>query len=209
MNYRRLDLNGKVFGHLTVLESGNSVRDTTTGRPRTTWVCRCECGKEKVVVTEKLQMGEVISCCDVGCQFHRPLRHKDLTESSFNGLLSNYRHNARTRKREFSLTQEEFRRITSGNCTYCGEPPSMAWRISNLVHTKTEPYIFNGVNRVENTKGYVSENCVSCCKLCNQMKKMLSVETFIRHAKKISSYLERKNSHDCGHVGPRHELAAG
>lgn len=54
-----LDLTGLVFGRLSVLvksgknKSGNS-----------TWLCRCECGNEKVILSSSLISGDATSC---GC----------------------------------------------------------------------------------------------------------------------------------------------
>lgn len=54
-----------------------------------------------------------------------------------------------------------------GNCEYCGTKEKL------------------GVDRIDNTKGYIKGNCVTCCKWCNMMKKNLSVEDFIKHITKI------------------------
>ena len=55
---KRLDLIGQRFGRLTVLRPAENIGNCTT------WVCRCECGQETVVKTEKLRCGKTKSC---GC----------------------------------------------------------------------------------------------------------------------------------------------
>jgi hypothetical protein len=53
------DLVGKKYGRLTVIaQSGRNKRN------RIQWLCRCECGTEKVVVGDELRRGKVLSC---GC----------------------------------------------------------------------------------------------------------------------------------------------
>lgn len=54
-----LDLKGHKFGRLTVLERAGS---TKHGAAK--WLCKCECGNEKVVNGEELRKGNVSSC---GC----------------------------------------------------------------------------------------------------------------------------------------------
>lgn len=62
----KIDLTGRRFGKLTVLYrapahlSYRSPGGTTISR----WVCRCDCGKETLVMGNNLTSGRTISC---GC----------------------------------------------------------------------------------------------------------------------------------------------
>jgi hypothetical protein len=38
--------------------------------------------------------------------------------------------------------------------------------------------VFNGIDRVDNTKGYTLENCVPCCTRCNLAKHTMSLTAF-------------------------------
>lgn len=42
-----------------------------------------------------------------------------------------------------------------------------------------ERYIYNGVDRMNNSLGYINKNCVSCCKICNYMKLEMSISEFL------------------------------
>lgn len=55
---KKLDLTGQKFGKLTALAPAENIKN------RTTWLCRCECGKETVVKTYRLRNGRAVSC---GC----------------------------------------------------------------------------------------------------------------------------------------------
>lgn len=55
------DLTGRVFGYLTVL------RRAPNKGGRTCWLCRCECGREKEVISRDMKNGKVKSC---GCHRH-------------------------------------------------------------------------------------------------------------------------------------------
>ena len=71
------------------------------------------------------------------------------------------------------ITEDEFNFLSKNNCYYCGKPGP------------------NGIDRVDNSKGYVTGNCVPCCKHCNYVKGALSVtdfktwtERFVNHQNK-------------------------
>lgn len=55
---KKLDLRGQRYGKLTVLAPAENVRN------RTAWLCRCDCGRETVVQTNRLRSGHTTSC---GC----------------------------------------------------------------------------------------------------------------------------------------------
>lgn len=58
---------------------------------------------------------------------------------------------------EFTLSFETYERVISTNCIYCnGSFGSVKWGV--------------GLDRINNSVGYVEGNVVSCCKLCNQLK---------------------------------------
>ena len=46
-------------------------------------------------------------------------------------------------------------------------------------------YKYNGVDRVENTNGYLTGNCVSCCHICNRAKGEMTVNEFYDWINKI------------------------
>jgi len=58
------------------------------------------------------------------------------------------------------ITELEFNSISASNCIYCD---------------KNGP---NGIDRIDNTKGYELKNCAPACKHCNYVKGDLSIEDF-------------------------------
>lgn len=57
------DMTGKRFGRLTVIKRAESHR-TKGGQTKTRWLCKCDCGNEKIVIAQDLKTGHTKSC---GC----------------------------------------------------------------------------------------------------------------------------------------------
>lgn len=72
------DLSGCRFGRLTVLEYAGKHKNGT----HSTWLCRCECGNQKVVMAQSLNRGVTQSC---GC-LHREISANDLSGQQFGRL---------------------------------------------------------------------------------------------------------------------------
>lgn len=79
---KALELTGQRFGAMTVLRRVGSHACVTLqpyGEPTlssfSAWLCRCDCGREKVVIGTNLKSGKTKSC---GCQIWR-MTHESKT----------------------------------------------------------------------------------------------------------------------------------
>jgi len=79
------------------------------------------------------------------------------------------------RNKEISLTKEQYFELIQKPCSYC-----------NYFNEEE----INGIDRVDNAKGYILENCIPCCKYCNRMKHILHPLFFIEKAKLITQFQE-------------------
>jgi len=88
------------------------------------------------------------------------------------------------------LSKEQFRKLTQQNCFYCDIKPH-----SSSNHKKCNgKFIYNGIDRVDNTKGYTIDNCVTCCGTCNWMKRTYTQQEFLLKIKLIyDNMLKGKN----------------
>lgn len=123
-------------------------------------------------------------------------------EANFRCLYRAYKKNAKKRNLSFSLSIERFRELTKLPCLICGEKPK-----AKYVHDKryAHPYVYNGVDRLDNRKGYSEENCAPCCRSCNYAKHTKSLYQFLlyiynayNHA--VAPALQRRKG---GPRGPR------
>lgn len=162
---------GKKFGKLTVL-----ARDTQRGK-RSFWAVRCECGNEKIVIGYNLVKGLSKSC---GCTKSR-MKQKQFV-SGFAEILWKYRHQARTRGLEWGLSEETVFKLIALPCHYCGdEPRNTKARWKNKLR-------YNGIDRKDNNLGYVQDNVVPCCKLCNRFKGTQPYAEFVSYLNRLAEY---------------------
>lgn len=175
--FKKINLKNDKFGRLLVME------EAPKRRGRTMWLCRCDCGNEKVIGARHLVIDGGTKSCGCLSKDHNKKHKLSYGESSFNRLLSTYKKGAKTRNFEFDLNNDQFKRITQQNCHYCGDEPFKVF----TGKTYYGEYVYNGVDRVDNKIGYVVSNCVPCCCICNKMKMILSVEEFLNQINKIYS----------------------
>lgn len=130
------------------------------------WLFRCKCGKEAIKRKDQVLNGKFKHCGNhTGNKNHR---RKENGEAAFNTLYRTYKYHAKLRKLSFDLTREKFKELTSSNCYYCNIKPSREQK------SRTTVYICNGIDRVDNHKGYEVNNCVPCCRRCNSIKMGIS-----------------------------------
>ena len=92
-----------------------------------------------------------------------------------------YKSSSKRKKIVFELSEEQFREITQMNCYYCGAKPN---NVARSFHSRRN-YVYGGLDRVDNTKGYTIDNVVPCCKICNRAKGGLTVQEFRKWIKNI------------------------
>lgn len=142
------------------------------------WLCQCDCGKFKAVTSRDLRTGQTKSC---GCLWRENLGKSaganklPAGESAFNQLFYNYKKSSRQRGYAWALTKEQFKELTQQNCYYCGALPLVKFKAQE--HTNGD-YVGNGVDRVDNSIGYINGNVRPCCSLCNRAKADMSEAEF-------------------------------
>lgn len=164
---------GQKFGHLTV----TSHHSRSKG-----YNCICDCGNKTIVRTTSLKSGRQFSC---GCAPRRvALGHR----AAKNSIAKNYKQSALRRGHEYSLTFEELEKLISGNCYYCNNTPTL-----KVALPRHSDFTYIGIDRIDNSIGYVYANCVSCCFICNRAKYILSQEEFLNWIKRLVNFQKEKN----------------
>jgi 5-methylcytosine-specific restriction endonuclease McrA len=177
---RFVDLTGQRFGRLMVT---NRVGKERGGSAR--WACLCDCGAEHQVSAATLSSGRCVSC---GCWSRETNQNRRAPDgvSGMKALISRYHHSAKKRGLFFRLNLDEFHCLTVSACHYCGAAPSRTIVFNNKGYTS---YRFNGIDRKNNSIGYVLSNCVPCCTDCNNCKGSRSYDEFLSLIRKIFNHI--------------------
>jgi hypothetical protein len=172
---------GKKFGMLIVLEKLGKKCNTLSN-----FKCVCECGEEKITRGAYLLNGQRKSC---GCYLS-----KEANEIGPNRVYNHYKQASKKRGIDFQLSKEELKDIIEKECVYCGKTKSNEFKMKNTKKIKNRFYAYNGIDRVNNEIGYVTNNCVSCCNICNLMKREMSYKEWINQIKTILEYNQQTAS---------------
>lgn len=174
---------GLQFGDLTVIEFCPRV---ISGKKTRAFNCLCKCGNSVNALLGNLRKGT--NNCGCGSKRKLPNGH-----GARNRMIIMYKKNASKRGLEYSLTNEQIIALFEGNCFYCGLEPS------NICNIKggNGPYIYSGIDRVDNDLGYTPDNCVSCCRECNFAKRGFTKNQFIALASRITNHqLRQRRIHE-------------
>ena len=191
------DILGVRFGRLIVVRYlGRTQNGVNTPL---VWMCKCDCGKEKDAMQHHLTCGSVLSC---GCLQQEisaaKLKHRILPvgEAFVNSLFSRYRQQAKERRREFTLTKEQFEAEITKPCFYCGAKPVIPVWAQNSTGWKgystwNGVVPCNGLDRVDNAVGYIRSNIVAACATCNMAKTDMQVQEFVDWARRLVEWQSR------------------
>lgn len=166
------DLIGHRFGRLTVIGLHDRKLHSRTARTQSIrWLCQCDCGKETIVWSGLLRSGHTKSC---GC-YAKEHRVKQDGVAEQTQRLSSYKSKAKRLNQNWQLTNRQAINIMEQNCYYCDASPSMVKRSKG----GRKPFVSNGIDRVDNDRGYSEDNVVPCCRTCNVAKNAMPKDVFL------------------------------
>ena len=176
MGRKMIDETGKRYNRLVAIEYVRKYATKNNDHSDSIWLCKCDCGNAVEVLGTNLRKGISSSC---GC-YGREQQKKAVTlptgEAAFNCLHAYYKSSAKKRKLKWRLSRNQFREIIQQNCIYCGAIPSNICKKSDL----NGAYVYSGIDRVDNSRGYIKDNCVPCCKDCNTKKGSITLDIIFK-----------------------------
>lgn len=158
------------------------------------WSFKCDCGKILITSKNSVLKGLTQSCgclhSEISSEVYKKLGEQNKpTVGAFNRLYESYKHGAKNRNYIFEIDKESFSNLLVQNCYYCNRLPEQ----KSYNKTKTDFVLYNGLDRVDNSKGYTIDNIVACCKHCNRAKMSLSKNQFLQLIKDIYNNLKLSN----------------
>ena len=162
------DLTGKKYGMLT------AIKLHSVGKSGTKWILQCDCGNKVIRLAENFKKKQHKHSC--GCISKNPGKK----DAGLKRFYNDYRASAKRRGYAFNLSKKSFYSIVSSNCYFCDKEPVIRYE-KQIAHK----IFVNGIDRLDNSKGYTLTNCVPCCKICNRAKGSMSVKDFFNWILKV------------------------
>lgn len=167
MGKRVNNLVGKKFGMLFVESLVPDVYPTR-------YNVICDCGNKKEIRGTALTYAGTKSCGCKSIEWRAAHNRKEPGIAGRNKVLNTYKKNARNRGHVFTITDEKAFELFESPCYYCG----ISKYNKTLPYDLHATYEYNGIDRVDNTLGYVEGNVVACCGRCNRAKDIMSPQEF-------------------------------
>lgn len=180
---------GVKFGFLTVKSRSDKMAHLSDGDPKSLWNCKCDCGNKKVVQKNRFRnggsrLGSILSCGCANKQKGLKLRKDPVLGSAKKVWINKY---------DDGCSFETFLKLSQQLCFWCGAAPSNKsnglsnngisdeWRKIK----SDNPFIYNGLDRLDSSKDHSEDNIVPCCHLCNRAKMAMTVDQFRDWIKKV------------------------
>jgi|APSaa5957512576_1039674.scaffolds.fasta_scaffold30210_2 hypothetical protein len=167
-NCRALKLQGEQICDWTVLK-----RLPNDRHGKSMWLCRCKCGNERSVGGNNL-IRHSSKCC-FECGHNKTVETEIIPSSWWYKTMKQ----AQTRKREWSITEEDAIEVLEKQnykCTLTG------------IELTFKPIMTASIDRIENEKGYTKENIQWVHKHINIMKHRYAQEYFINMCHMVSKH---------------------
>jgi len=185
----RADRAGVRFGRLLAVECLGVASDGYRW-----WGCVCDCGEKVAIRSRELDRGHTRSC---GClQAETRAKYPGLNKlpyghASRNELLASYKKSAASRGIVWGLSDADFFEITSSNCVYCGSLPDTVRKPNKGVNGE---YVYSGIDRLDNSLGYIKGNVAACCWNCNRAKGVLGLDEFLNWCERIGLHTAARSA---------------
>ena len=149
---KKIKMEGKKFNRLKV------IKEVDTGKEGVYWLCRCDCGNEKVIRGVNIRKGRSKSC---GClrveglnarSYRHGFSRRDATTERIYSIWSNMK------DRCLNDSNKEFHRYGGRGIAVCDEWKGSyenfrAWALSNNYNDNLQ------IDRINNDGGYSPSNC--------------------------------------------------
>jgi len=152
-------------------------------------LCKCDCGNNIEVDLNNILSMATKSC---GCLKKEKLpiarqnsyNKRKVVNSGIKKLFRNYKYTALRKNLDFLIDYDFFFNMSQKHCNYCGIEPSL--KVKN--ETGSIYNLVNGLDRVDNSKGYIVSNLVTCCSKCNYAKRNMTKEDFLNLINRIYEF---------------------
>ena len=164
-------------------------------RKKHLWLCTCDCGNSKVVVSDNLSSGKSKSCGCLKVEFlARSGNQYGLSADRESALIKVQYSHIKRRNKQLGhiecMPLSTFAKLIKSPCRYCGIGSSKEIE-DRLNESKSKKRMSdhilkcNGIDRINSDLGYTVDNSTPCCKLCNFAKHTMTEVDFYSWVKRV------------------------
>lgn len=106
-------------------------------------------------------------------------------DRTVSGRFNRLKTNSILRKIEINISLNEYEKIVSNPCFYCGG---------------SLPSVGSGIDRIDSSIGYIIENIRPCCTICNQAKNKMSELEFKEWILKVLKHWVTERVPECAEI---------
>jgi hypothetical protein len=171
---------GQKFNKLTTITYDNGY-----------WNCLCECGNTTTALTHHLLSNNTKSCGCLKVETTRKNQKLSLpVVTKFEPRITSARRLWRQycyQDKLCDLTFDQWFNVSQKDCFYCGANPYSTYnyfitKADAIQETKNKGYfIYNGLDRTDNSLPHTLSNVVPCCPICNRAKAERTIEEFHKY----------------------------
>jgi hypothetical protein len=165
--------------------------------------CRCDCGNIVTVKSCHLTTKRPIKSC--GCLRREEEKYSrrqliSIKNRKYSPMIASARSIWASIYKSDGLSFEQFYNMSQQNCFYCNSPPSNYFNYYKSQTSRSKPsqfmiedihlsgFWYNGLDRVDNSKGHILDNVVPCCRWCNLAKLNNTKEFFFEWLHKVHDF---------------------
>jgi hypothetical protein len=154
----------------------------------------CECGNKKDYRLSDIKKGVRTNC---GCENIGQVDYANKNgewkggnflpyrEANFKYIFDKYIQRADKANIQFELSIDVFKNLVQKNCFYCNAEPKK--RMAGKRNFNGY-FLSNGLDRIDNDKGYTENNVVPCCSNCNFMRHSMSQQDFLSWVARVYNH---------------------
>jgi len=178
---------GNIVGNLRILSTYTKKQ---SGKSRKYAIAECLLCRDVVHIrADSIKNGTSQNCAKCNRGLHKPIQgYVDIDPTPavpprrgmrIGGISNDIFQKIKVRGIKTTLTKLEIAALIVQECYICGHIPDLS------VPSRKNPY--NGIDRVDNEKGYLKGNTKPCCRKCNFAKHTMTLDEFFSHVRKIAA----------------------
>jgi hypothetical protein len=185
------DYTGQRRGILTFIRP----TEKRTSKGAVIWEMLCDCGNTTYSPAHKKNRK---SCGCLDEERHATFNRKNLGASRrYEPIISSARE-IWTVYKDGDIDFDSFYALSQLPCYYCESPPSRTRNRATAGRGKASErqikegnFTYNGLDRIDSTKGHTLDNVVPCCWRCNIAKRDMTQEEFFAHIERMYAGIQK------------------